>query len=116
MLVAAKTYALISEYALICDMRLITREYGIRLALYFLPLLVTSLNRQGLSNYKERNLEKFGLSSTKLSLLVQHRYFLHFAWNLGPRKQNGHDIACFFIKCSYHREVNLAIKLAFLYF
>ena len=28
MLVAAKTYALISEYALICDMRLITREYG----------------------------------------------------------------------------------------
>ena len=29
MLVAAKTYALISEYALICDMRLITREYGI---------------------------------------------------------------------------------------
>ena len=28
-LVAAKTYALISEYALICDMRLITREYGI---------------------------------------------------------------------------------------
>ena len=29
MLVAAKTYVLISEYALICDMRLITREYGI---------------------------------------------------------------------------------------
>ena len=29
MLVAAKTYALISEYARICDMRLITREYGI---------------------------------------------------------------------------------------
>ena len=29
MLVAAKTYALISEYALICDMRLIMREYGI---------------------------------------------------------------------------------------
>ena len=29
MLVAAKIYALISEYALICDMRLITREYGI---------------------------------------------------------------------------------------
>ena len=29
MLVAAKTHALISEYALICDMRLITREYSI---------------------------------------------------------------------------------------
>ena len=29
MLLAAKTYALISEYALICDMRLITHEYGI---------------------------------------------------------------------------------------
>ena len=25
---AAKTYALKSDYALICDMRLITREYG----------------------------------------------------------------------------------------
>lgn len=31
MLLAAKTYALISEYALICDMRLITREYGINI-------------------------------------------------------------------------------------
>ena len=34
MLVAAKTYALISEYALICDMRLITREYGILLIMH----------------------------------------------------------------------------------
>ena len=29
--VTGKAYALISEYALVCDMRLITREYGINI-------------------------------------------------------------------------------------
>ena len=41
MLVAAKTYALISEYALICDMRLITREYGITMIFFLFSEFTT---------------------------------------------------------------------------
>ena len=49
--VTGKAYALISEYALMCDMRLITREYGILLLfmiLFLRSLCVTSLTSEQL--------------------------------------------------------------------
>ena len=36
-----KAYALISEYALMCDMRLITREYGIIVTLLWIIIILT---------------------------------------------------------------------------